>query len=536
MELGRIDQKANLSPRRFSRNVLLRRASVFVIMLGVAAAVFGMAAKVPGDTTVKQLLDNPTAIITLTFASLVYSAYLALVVNHSLLHRDICNMSAFSSAMPFFLLAAYVSMPVEFWFFKRSVGISTFAFFIVYMVWFINGLYKLKKGNSGDTTRSAHTDHFTWLFVDAVAAIALTVELIGILSHYSTSSSNILQDRSAPAWAGLGVGLTLKDAAVALSLISCIVHTKVASRARGEPFPDAMIKYVGALRRDRDADAHLTEFKSWISHNVISKSINVLDFGCGDSKRSIEVLSELGLQPSQIHLFRYDAIHSWAEYGPTTRSPRGHQSVAFDSNIASAEKWASSADLIVASHSLYSPKAVMDLCRLVQTSPPGCVVVARGGSPRSYLATLVVYRLFSWLRPFYAAVWDVHGLSHIESQCKLRRVGISGSPLQPAILGQTLVVQEDTLGAMEQAMQFSYGKRMALAVRSVCEMALNNVQPDQNGVRSISFESHDFVYLLQKPSPARVEDGVPDADRVELNSLQPSPEDRPTVSAKQIET
>lgn len=486
-----------LTPSSFLHRKWLRKSSVLVIALGVAAAVFGAATKIDRTMTVDAMLHAPLTVAALTLVFLLYSSYFTLVVDQGLLRTDIGSLSTMGSVMPFLLLGAYLTMPLEVWLAGSPTTLSIVAFIVVYALWFFGAALNLGTRRTAGLSPNAKPDRVLWTLLDLMSLIALGVDWY--LKWRSPPSAHDANALGAPGTLTIwGVGFRFKDVAVALSVVGYAFQALVLRLANERPFPDAIARFVQSLVRAPAEDVSVAETKAWCAQRFGSANLRVLDFGSGNSSRTVALLESLGLTRQRIALDRFDLIPEWGNHGPTAQAPAGLCGVRFTDRHADAVQWAGDAQIVVASHSLYDPKAVRDLSRLMQKAKLGTVLLVRGGSPLSFLAPIVMYKLFSWMRPYYSAYWDSHALDYLRQTCSLR-FATNGTPSsRPMVIGQHLVVRQDLLGSLEQAIEYQYGRTMALSIRRLVSIALERCPSDAGGQRSVSLNNPDLVYVLEK--------------------------------------
>ncbi len=493
-----MDSLSPMPPHTFSFRVWYRKSSAAVIAFGVIAAVFGVFTRLPQEQTIGATLRNPAQVITFAGLFVLYVLYLFLVVNHAFLQRSISEVRGLHCFMPYALLAAYWTIPIEFWVYGQPTVLASSMFIVVYLAWLIDSLLSMRQKNDTETQATVRPDNIVWCVLDVVSLLALVVDghhvLAGGASHGQTVASG-----SAEPWAIGGVHLHGKDVAIVVSVIGCFVQMAILRATRREFFPEAASYYVNAIERVEGADVGVQSAATWLKERFAQKErMRVFDFGSGNSLRTQELLRMLNVDPGRVHIDRFDKLPEWKVHGPTGTEPGEFRAATFTSHINKAMEAIAQCDIVIASHSLYEPKAVADLQRLLRAVKPGVVVIARGGSPHSFLAPIVFYRLFSWQRPFFAACWDSDGLAFICQKNRLVSAKLPGlSAGRPVVIGQSLKVSSEGIGYIEKALRYTYGLRVAASVRRMLTLAIGQAHVHA-GKKTVMLPVHDLLYIYEQ--------------------------------------
>lgn len=475
------------SPSHFVSRMRMRQLGILVLAIGVPATVFGAMAKIDPAIPVGNILHDWEQLTKLLGVFCLYALYLLLVVNHGLLNKSVGEAGSMPSWMPFLLLAAYVLMPVDYFLTGSLSKLSTIGFLAVYAAWAICCIISIGRCKSGHDSIEA-TENTIWLAVDLLVMTKLAIDIYPTLGQ----TFPIFNKLSLPS----------KDLAVLIGVIGSSLQAVMRRAAGKRQFPDSVAAMIDSLERVESDDIGIDSGRRHFADRLENEEITVLDFGSGNSHRTLQLLDLLSVDRGRINLVRFDTDETWNMKGPSGDTPSGCRTATFISGISLAKSTAKHADIVIACHSLYNPRATSDFQKVLRNTKPGTTIIIRGASPQSFLAPIIMYRLYSWMRPFYAACWDSNGLRHLSKPRVIEQVSLPVLGRFPIKIGQKLVVRPELIDAVEMALESMYGWRVALSVRRMMSMAITRTLP-VNGVQAVTFNNPDLVYFFTRVSDDR---------------------------------
>jgi hypothetical protein len=268
------------------------------------------------------------------------------------------------------LIVSYISyaadaysdtLPLQTVNFKR---VAIFLFIVVYALWALRDWCE-EANSPGDLALM----RIYWLTADVVIIICLFVDFV---FHVPKSFGYI----------------AVKDWVVFGCLIVYYLLHRTTISLKRRSFVQVYSSYLDSLTGNPITIAGKTaDIKNAIRILMQKDSLAVLDFGAGDGRRLWWALDEIDLlkdKPSKgVTVLAYDKLKEWKRFIYAAKATQlvgagWNLDNTFTNSFSQAKKFASKADLIHASHSVYDTKALRQLSRLIRRSPSGCIFILRG--------------------------------------------------------------------------------------------------------------------------------------------------------------
>lgn len=325
---------------------------------------------------------------------LVHLVYLYVVNEINVLSKPIDRLSPQEDLLlPFLLGAAYLIFAASILF--QSKGANTLALFAMASLYFVWGLKDLKEYRHATKNRRKE-QLVVWIGIDGVAFLVLLSVAVGTLMGL------------AEVWAK-----ALKDLVVFLSVLYFMV-----SRSWGE------LSLRTARYRTIYQDFLTFVPRSTVQHCTTSVraaiaqvtkesgvSIRMLDFGCGDGARSldlIEKLTQLGLSKPTT-LMGVDLNDEWRTPFDTTMRRGATPALAaasFQHSVQFFDETTSDAyDVVVFSHLFYATYRDTEFSDVLDRLRPGGLVLVRGYAPNSIFWTASRERAQNVASPSWDGFW-----------------------------------------------------------------------------------------------------------------------------------
>lgn len=475
--------KHECSPNRFSFNLQIRRTMVLLVFAGSLCAIVGILAHWD-DLSVRAVLSDGKRMLILAGAFIVYTLYLFASIEHGVLDPPVTRFRLVPSVLlPSATFLAYLCMPLEALFLGGTKALSYTAFPLMYLSWTSYNLVRLWQIRNQPGSGRAKVA--VWFVIDGICAVAL----IHNLKHYAQFGEDFYS------WNGVGP----KDFAISFSSLLYIGWKWTTRQAWYDPYHEDMRDFVKRLKADPSAELAGTPGKSLLAGLWPGiRRIPALDFGSGGSERSISLLKWLGAPVECIHLTRYDVDDRCDEACESVSELAGS---SFTSDFDIAKATAAKAAIVVVSHALYTTRCVRDLCRLLDGNQQELFLLVRGGSAESFLAPLVIYRLFSWMRPFYSACWDTDTIPYLMKRLGLRSIGAdrkTHTDPHPFLIAQTVNIDRDAMHHLLGPLRHHYGERFRQTFEELLSRHLRLAK--LRGETSVSVRHSDVVYVLHRPA------------------------------------
>jgi hypothetical protein len=217
----------------------------------------------------------------------------------------------------------------------------------------------------------------------------------------------------------------------------------------------------------------------------------IIDFGCGDGKRLIELLELLGIEPrTDLKIIGYDSNKKWECF---FNEKLANYSNIFFSNKKKLEEYRRGIqfNIIFSSHTLYYRGAEQGLIKIIKTCSPGTPVIIRGASPNSFFYAVSTAYTLRLLFPTYSHTWIDNSLNNLINKCKLNRINGKLAAKRPDFIIQQYIETKDVpINVSTDLLGYLYGNTVkALTQEYFYALKSSEVEFIPND---------DFVYAFTK--------------------------------------
>lgn len=369
--------------------------------------------------------------------ALIHLFYLGVVFNEYLIGKAVENVTLIDALFPFLLVAVYVFYGLHSLQFNRGLvteshrlEIAAYSLFIVlYTTWLgRDWLIWRKQWRNGWETA-------IWVIVDILSVVVLGAYLLGFLEKGNF-------------WVNDTV--TPKDWAVAVCVGAWGMLGWFARRVRRGNYRSEYSEYLSFNR--------IVEIQGQNISNLGKaelREITVVDLGCGDGSRAIQLLNWMKANGHlctdvRISVIGYDRDDSWrGRFGATCKTAGltaefiGNDAEALRSSLAKA-------DVLLLSHVLYELPTCRFVAHLLQNCKLGTLVVARGTAARSFFTVVNLAYSRRFPSPTISHLWRSHGLASLVKAGVLKEVASCN-------IEQSYSLSDGGKAAAKDLLSFLYG-------------------------------------------------------------------------------
>jgi SAM-dependent methyltransferase len=381
-------------PVNLASSVWSRRVSVLLTFI---AALLLTATYVAGDYLNLFLAESRASPIIIAVIALVHLRYLWLVNELHLLSKPVQNIKASDAFLPILLSLAYLLFAVSALWSDKRFGVAATGFMAgVYLLWWRHDTKRHRE--LGDTWK--RSQNVTWIRIDAVFFLILLGFFVHDIYKYPDIGSESKIAKDVLVFTCLGLFTVFRYGSQALD--NEYYHRTYKSFL--EKLPKGSLAW------------RTPGINGTISERIGKSGLQILDFGCANGKRGLELLSLLGVPKNAVSLYwGVDRNDVWREsFDAQFKAFPGEQRFLTPDEL-DRDNSRRTFDLVIMSHVFYGSERFTRFTRngLASMLADGGVIAVRGYAPSSafwsvsrdrahdiFSSSLDVFWVSKFLRPW----------------------------------------------------------------------------------------------------------------------------------------
>ncbi|HZZ44046.1 MAG TPA: hypothetical protein VFE58_14010 [Tepidisphaeraceae bacterium] len=476
------------------------------VVLATALAILAAALRSNGFHETKWIFFMSMLVI-----GLIHLMYWGLLAADTVFSKSEDDLEIRNLLFPLLLLIAYFLAILN----EKSLWVPSFCFMVVYLLLFIDEVGEdIRAEKRSYRSPNESNRAFSWMIMDWFLIIVLVGNII-------EKQLVIVTFQPAPSIWGAKIypllrpyvqavynAVSVKDVIIFLNLFAYIIFYISARRKDQRSENLAYKEFVQLVTTYKNISSDGHDISPTINHLFAQQDglFQVVDYGCANSRRTLDTLGIMGIQLSNIFLCGIDRDEMWKEDFDKACKSREVTNNFFAENFTEADAYIRKANIVIASHMIHASSSAKDFSSLIKNAPSNVVIIVIGCAQGSFLSGLINEAAVQGIVTQTYYRWDGRHLGLLIADAKLKNAAGSNStvsrlnPHKPVFLPfarikRRLKIMDDTPNFLASWVELKYGYRIGL--RTYKMLYRQMVQANsRDEFKRLNFD--DLVYVFTK--------------------------------------